>query len=172
MYKRQDLHRHAGVTEARPRQTVERGNVLGHFVEQTFNRHKTVLAGDVVNEVVQKFPFGARVAGCLDRFHEFLDAAFAVRERAAFFNMRAAGQNVMCQLRRRVRQNVADDERVELREQIRANPVLRDVFAENDERPDFAARNSVRDLRNVCADLGETNSGQSRACLLYTSRCV
>src|SRR5208282_1892416 len=75
-----DLHRHAGVAESRPRQTVERGNVLRHFVEQTFNRHKTVLAGDVVNEVMQKFPFGARVAGRFDGFHEFLDTTFSIRE--------------------------------------------------------------------------------------------
>src|ERR1035437_1157140 len=105
-----NLHRHASVAKGLPRQTVERGNVLRHFVEQSFNRHKTVLAGDVVNEFMQEFPLGTRVAGCFDGFHKFLNAAFGVRERAALFRVRAAGQNVMCQLRRRVRQNVAEDE--------------------------------------------------------------
>src|SRR5665213_18335 len=82
-----DLHRHSGFAERRPRQTIERGNVPRHFVEQTFNRQKTVLSRDVVNEVMQKFPFGASVAGSFDRFHKFLDATFDVRKRAAFFGM-------------------------------------------------------------------------------------
>src|SRR6267378_1243717 len=43
-----DFHRRAGVAQACPRQAVERGNVLRHFVEQAFDRHKAVLAGDVV----------------------------------------------------------------------------------------------------------------------------
>ncbi len=47
-----DLHRHTGVAQARPRHAVESGNVFRHFIEQTFNRHKTVLAGDVVNDIV------------------------------------------------------------------------------------------------------------------------
>src|ERR1035437_5878293 len=47
-----NLHRHAGVAKGLPRQTVERGNVLRHLIEQTFNRHKTILAGDIVIEVV------------------------------------------------------------------------------------------------------------------------
>src|SRR5277367_1640337 len=47
-----NCYRRSRVTERRPRQTVERGNVLRHFVEQTFDGHKTVLAGDIVNEVM------------------------------------------------------------------------------------------------------------------------
>src|SRR5579864_3579086 len=31
-----DLHRHTGVSKGRPRQTIERGYILGHFIEQTF----------------------------------------------------------------------------------------------------------------------------------------
>src|SRR5260370_30340706 len=73
-------HHRSRVAEAGPRQTIERGNVLRHFVEQSFNRQKTVLASDIVNEVVQKFPFGSRVAGRFDRFHKFLDAAFDIRK--------------------------------------------------------------------------------------------
>src|SRR5450756_721684 len=47
-----DLHRYAGVAEARPRQAVERRNVRRHLVKQTFDGHEAVLAGDVVDEVV------------------------------------------------------------------------------------------------------------------------
>src|SRR5450432_2148800 len=47
-----DLHRHAGVAKVCPRQAMERRNILRHFVEQAFDRHEAVLAGDVVNEVV------------------------------------------------------------------------------------------------------------------------
>src|SRR5664279_4954366 len=80
-------HRHAGVAQSRPHQAVERGNIFRHFVEQTFNRHKTVPAGDVVDEVMQKFPLGARVPGCLDGLHELLDPALDVREGAALFRV-------------------------------------------------------------------------------------
>src|SRR5271169_4204088 len=54
-----DWHRHAGVAQARPRHTIERRDILCHLVEQAFNRHETVLAGDIMDEVMQKFPFGA-----------------------------------------------------------------------------------------------------------------
>src|SRR5258708_726789 len=84
-------HRCSSVTETSPRQTVERAYVLCHFVEQTFNRQKTVLTRDVENEVMQKFPFGTRVAGRFNGLHEFLDAAFDICERAALFRVRAAG---------------------------------------------------------------------------------
>src|ERR1700733_822505 len=107
-----DFHRHSGVAESRPRQTVERRNVLRHFVEQTFDGQKTILAGDVENQVVQKFPFGARLAGRFDGLHEFLDATFGVRERAALFRVSATGKKIIRQFRRRVWQNVADDERL------------------------------------------------------------
>ena len=91
---------------------------------------------------MQKFPFGARVAGRFDGFHEFLDAALDVRERAALFRMRTAGQNIMRQLRRRVRQNVADDERLQFAEQFRIDAVLRHVLAENYQRLDLAGSKS------------------------------
>src|SRR5471030_203437 len=45
-----DLHRHAGVAEGLPRHAVERGHFLRHLIEQTFNGHKAILAGDIVNE--------------------------------------------------------------------------------------------------------------------------
>ena len=153
-----DLHRYAGVAERGPSQAAERGHFLGHLVEQTFDGHKAVLAGDVVDEVMQKFPFGARVAGRFHGLHEFLNAAFAIGERAAFFRVRTTGQNKVRELGRIVRQNVADDERVELREQFRreavfvhdfadvfalalflvADRALDDVLAENDERFNFS----------------------------------
>src|SRR5271169_3111592 len=47
-----DWHRHAGVAEVCPGHAIEGRNVLRHFVEQAFNRHKAILAGDVVDEVV------------------------------------------------------------------------------------------------------------------------
>ena len=46
----------------------------------------------------------------------------------------------MRQLRRLVRQDVADNQRLQLAEQAGADAVFRHIFAENDERPDFAAR--------------------------------
>src|ERR1039457_654791 len=88
-----DLHRHAGVAESLPRQTIERGHFLRHLVEKAFDGHKAVLAGDIVDEVMQKFPFGARVTGGFHGLHEFLDAALAVGERAALLRVRTAGQN-------------------------------------------------------------------------------
>src|SRR5208282_6311072 len=93
-----DWHRCARVAEARPRQTVERGHILRHFVEQTFNRQETVLTSDVIDQIMQKFPFRAGVAGRLEGLHEFLDTALDARERAAFFNVRAAGQDKVRQL--------------------------------------------------------------------------
>src|SRR5208282_2580512 len=90
-----DWHRCARVAEARPRQTVERGHILRHFVEQTFNRQETVPAGDVIDQIMQKFPFRTGVPRRFDRLREFLDAALDVRERAALLDVRAAGQKVM-----------------------------------------------------------------------------
>ena len=58
-----DLYGHAGVAQSRPRQAIERGNVPGHFVKQPFNAHEAVLAGDVIDEVVQEFPFGPASPG-------------------------------------------------------------------------------------------------------------
>src|ERR1700679_179605 len=128
-----DLHRHAGVAETCPSQAVERRNVLRHFIEQTFNRHETILAGDVVHEVMQKFPFRARVTRRLDGLHEFLDATLAVGEGAALLHMRAAGQNIMRESRRGARQNVADNERFQFSQQICADAVSRTAFPENNE---------------------------------------
>src|SRR5207247_9449809 len=47
---------HACVTQAGPRQAVERRHVFRHLVEQTFDGQETVLAGDVVNQIVQTLP--------------------------------------------------------------------------------------------------------------------
>ena len=46
----------------------------------------------MVDEIMQKFPLGARVAGRLDGLHEFLDTAFGVGECAALFRVRAPGK--------------------------------------------------------------------------------
>ena len=78
---------------------------------------------------MQEFPFSPRVAGRFDGLHEFLDAAVGVRERAALLGMGAARQNVVRQLRRFVRQDVADDERVERVEQFRREAVFVHDFA-------------------------------------------
>ena len=37
------------VAQAGPREAVERGDILRHLVEQTFDGQETILAGDVVN---------------------------------------------------------------------------------------------------------------------------
>src|ERR1700722_1180448 len=78
-----DLHRRSSIAQTGPGQAVEGGNILCHFVEQTFDRHKTVLAGHVVDEVMQKFPFRAGVAGRFHGLHEFLHAALGAGERPA-----------------------------------------------------------------------------------------
>src|SRR5664280_325329 len=107
------LYRHTHVAEARPCQTVERGHVLCHFVEQAFDGHKIALAGDVVNQLAQKFPLRPRVAGRLDGFHELLDAALGVRKRAALLGVCATGQQIMRQLGCHIWQNVAHDEHLQ-----------------------------------------------------------
>src|ERR1039458_5708405 len=73
----------------------------------------------------------------------------------------------MRQLRRSIWQNIADDERLQLAEQICADAVLRHVLAEDNERLDFAARNPTGDLREVRADFGETNPGEPRAVRIW-----
>src|SRR5687768_6519448 len=71
-----NLNRYAGVAERGPGHAVERGNFLRHLVEQTFDARETVLAGDVENEFMQKFPFGTRVAFRLNGLEETLHATF------------------------------------------------------------------------------------------------
>src|SRR3954468_22276431 len=85
-----NLDRYAGVAERGPGHAVERGNFLRHLVEQTFDAREAVLAGDVENEFVQKFPFGTRVAFRLNRLQETLHAAFGVHETAALLDVRAS----------------------------------------------------------------------------------
>ena len=104
------------VTQACPGQTMERRDFLRHLVEQTFDACKTILPGDVVNQLVQKFPFRTRVPARLDRFYELLHTALDVGERAALLRVRAPGQEVMRQSGRFVRQNVAHDQRLQFAE--------------------------------------------------------
>ena len=66
-----NLHRHTRVAQARPRQAVERRNVLRHLVEQTFDGQETILAGDVVNQIVQEIPFGRASPGGSTAFMNF-----------------------------------------------------------------------------------------------------
>ena len=117
------------VPKRRPGQSLERRDFLRHLVEQAFDAGKAVLAGDIENQLVQKFPFRPRVAARLDRFHESLHAAFDVGERAALFRMRATRQKVMRRRGRVVRQNVADDQRFQTcradRRRCRASSRLR-----------------------------------------------
>ena len=69
----------------------------------------------------------------------------------------------MRQLRRLVRQNVADDERLQLAKQLRADAVLRHVFAEDDQRLDRALGDAFGDLRQIDSDLAEANAREPRA---------
>ena len=62
-----DLHRHAGIAEAAHVRPLNAGTSFAIWLNSPSMRHKTVLAGDIVNEVVQKFPFGARIAAVLRR---------------------------------------------------------------------------------------------------------
>ena len=64
------MDRHTRVAQPGPGQAVERRNFLRHLVEQAFDAGKTVLAGDVVDQFVQKFPFGPGIAARLDGLHE------------------------------------------------------------------------------------------------------
>jgi len=60
-----------GVTQTRPRQAIECGHFLGHLVEQAFDAGKTILAGDVVNQFVQEFPFRTSVPRGSTAFKNF-----------------------------------------------------------------------------------------------------
>jgi hypothetical protein len=66
-----NLHRHAGVSQCRPRQSIKRGNFLRHEIKQTFDARETILAGDIKNQFMQKFPLGPGVAGRRKRGNEF-----------------------------------------------------------------------------------------------------
>ena len=101
------------------------------------------------NQLVQELPFRPGVAAGLDRLHELLHAAFGVGEGAALLGVGAAGQQVMRQPGRLVRQNVAHDQRLQLAEQVRADAVPGHVFAEHDQRLDAPAADAFGDLRQV-----------------------
>jgi hypothetical protein len=82
-----------------------------------------------------------------------------------FLGVRAAGQQIMRQLRRRIRQNVAHDERFQFAQQIRANAASGHVFAEDNQRLDFATLNAFGDLRQVCSHRIGGQAGQfARRC--------
>ena len=97
--------------------------------------------------------------------------------------MSAAGQNVVRQLCGFVRQNIADDERLQFSEQFRGQPMLLDhfgnsflfaqglgldavfdeIFAENNQRLDFARLDAVRDFDQINSDFREAHAGEARA---------
>ena len=104
-------HGDPGIAEGSPGEAVERGYSRRHLVEQPFDADKAVPSAHVVKQVVQKLPFGARVALRLDGFQETLDASFAVGEAATLFRVGATRQHVVSQLRGGTGQNVAHDQR-------------------------------------------------------------
>src|SRR5216683_749514 len=55
-------NRHSHIAQAGPTQSVECRDFPRHLIEQAFDARKTVLAGNVVNQLVQKFPFRPGVA--------------------------------------------------------------------------------------------------------------
>src|SRR4030095_4597812 len=77
----------AGVTKRCPRQALEGRNLLRHLVEQSLNGHESIMAGDVINHLVQELPLGPRVARRLDSFEESLHAAFDVGEATPLFGV-------------------------------------------------------------------------------------
>src|SRR6185369_17454612 len=83
--------------------------------------------------------------------------------RTALLDMRAAGQQIVRQLRRAVRQNVTDDQRFQFAEEIRADAVLRHIFTKNDQRLDLAALDAAGDLFQIAAEFIAANAGQPGA---------
>src|SRR5579884_2319165 len=149
--KKSNWYRCTLLTKPSPGQSLECREFRGQQVEQAFDAHKSVLAGHVVNQFVQKFPFWPGITARFDSFPESLHTPFAVGERAAFLRVRATGQGVMREFGGGVRQNVAHDERLQFSKQIRADAMLRHIFTENDERLDAAVADAVGDLRQIRA---------------------
>ncbi len=112
---------------------------------------------------MQKFPFRPRVPLRLDRLHESLYPALAIDEAPALLRVRATRQQVMRKLGRPVRQNVADDQRLQFPEQVWTNAVLRHILTEDNQRLDRAIVDSVGDLRQVRSHLRGRNASQPGA---------
>src|SRR4051812_32700405 len=126
------------IAEASPSQTVERRHFSSHLVEKSFNGGEAVLSGHIVHEFVQKFPLRTRVAFRLDVLHETLHAPFDVDEAAALLDMRATWEQIMREFSRLVPQNVANNQRIQLTQEVSADAVLCHVFSENHQVFDFA----------------------------------
>jgi len=120
----------AKIPQRRPSQAAKGGDFGGHLVEKAFNAGDPLQPAQAPGQFMQKFPFGARVALGLNVLREALHAPFGVDEAAALLRVGAAGQKVMRQLGGLIRQNIADDQRLEFRQHLGGDAVLLDDFAD------------------------------------------
>src|SRR6516225_9909791 len=65
-------HRHAGVSQPRPRKAIKRRNFFSHLVKEALDADVTILAGNIENQLVQELPFRTCVPARLDCFHKLL----------------------------------------------------------------------------------------------------
>src|SRR6185436_15952473 len=158
-----DLHAHTAIAQGGPGEPIERWHFLRHLVEQALDGHESILPRDVVDQFVQEFPFGTRIAGRFDGLPETLHAALDVRERTALFGVGATRQEIVRRGGGLVRKDVADNERLQSAKQLSANAVLRHVFAEDNERFDRANLDAFGNGREPRAHRARGDPGESRA---------
>src|SRR5436190_16319583 len=149
---RSKVCRHAQVAEFCPGHFPKRGDLASHLIEQTFNARRGRFARNEKKQFGKELCLWPGIAWRFDRLPKPLEAALYVCEGAAFLGGGATGQNVMSNFGGFVWQHVADDECVELAQQIRSNAMTCHIFAKYQKGFDPAKANAVGDFWKIGAD--------------------